>query len=206
MVDYIIIIDNGHGTPVRLGGKHSPPLKDGTVISEPIINRVVASQAVNSLISKGVDTRLLVPEIFDISLQERVRRETLIYQEAKKAGKKSLFLSVHFNALHNYWNAANGLETWYFYKSKASKKFAEVMQSDLVLTSNQKNRGIKGAYSSYWKTKIYILRYTKSPAILVELGFMDNKKEVSYMLDNKWLCKRGIDIANSIFHYIKYKL
>ena len=63
-----ILIDNGHG--VETPGKRSP---DGR-FREYAYTRLIASGVVQHLIYRGFDAELLVPEITDMPLKERVRR------------------------------------------------------------------------------------------------------------------------------------
>ncbi len=63
-----ILLDNGHGQDTP--GKRSP---DG-FFREYAYTRFLAKQIQEHLIALGLDARLLVPELDDISLPERCRR------------------------------------------------------------------------------------------------------------------------------------
>ena len=63
-----ILIDNGHG--IDTPGKRSP---DGS-LREYLYNRQIAQAIVEKLKEKDIDAELLVTEIEDVSLKERVAR------------------------------------------------------------------------------------------------------------------------------------
>lgn len=102
-----ILIDNGHGhnTP----GKRSP---DGK-FREYAYNREISKRTVADLIDRGYDAEILVPEEYDVSLEERVRR---VNARCLALGKTNVILvSVHVNAAGNgsKWTNATG---WSVYK------------------------------------------------------------------------------------------
>ena len=67
-----ILIDNGHGKETP--GKRSPVWPDGSQLYEYEFNRDIARRVYAVLTARGVDCELIVSEICDISLAERVRR------------------------------------------------------------------------------------------------------------------------------------
>ncbi len=196
----MIIIDNGHGNPTLLGGKQSPPFSDGSRVFEWDVNRQVVEDLVCLLEKDGIDYHILVPEVKDISLRERVERANHIYE----SNQDSIFISVHHNA-HGYgneWTDANGYETWYYNESVKGREYAQKMQDSIGQLG--RNRGIKEAYKEYtyqgkkYMTKIYVLKYTKMPAILVELGFMTNLNEATKMKSREHIRKAAESIYNGI--------
>ena len=68
-----ILIDNGHGKETP--GKRSPVWPDGSQLYEYEFNRDIARRVYAVLTARGVDCELIVSEICDISLAERVRRD-----------------------------------------------------------------------------------------------------------------------------------
>jgi len=100
------------------------------------------------------------------------------------------FVSFHRNAFNN---KAHGVETFTYYKSsKKSKELAKKVQSKLI-SLGFTNRGTKEA-------NFHVLRETKAPAILIEMGFIDNVE------DNKLFdCKRD-EIVKAITQAILSQL
>lgn len=85
------------------------------------------------------------------------------------------FISFHRNAFKP--EAATGVETYtYLNQDSRSKAMADKIQAVLV-NIGFVNRGVK-------KANFHVLRETKAPAILIELGFIDNSKDNS-LFDSK---------------------
>lgn len=81
---------------------------------------------------------------------------------ANQAGA-DLFVSIHCNAAES--RSARGVETWYYQMGE----FAAAVQSCLSCLGLV-NRGIK-------QGNFYVLKHTRMPAVLVELGFLSNPDE-----------------------------
>lgn len=85
------------------------------------------------------------------------------------------FISFHRNAFSP--EKATGVETYTYTNQDAkSKSMAEKIQA-AVVSIGFSNRGVK-------KENFHVLRETKAPAVLVELGFIDNTKDNS-LFDSK---------------------
>ena len=91
-----------------------------------------------------------------------------------------LFVSLHLNA-YQKTNNAMGVETYYYSSSSKGKTYATNVQNELVKEVGWKNRGIKTA-------NFYVIKNTKAPAILVELGFCDSKIDMD-LFDVEKVCK-----------------
>lgn len=85
------------------------------------------------------------------------------------------FISFHRNAFKP--EAATGVETYtYLNQDARSKAMADKIQAAIV-NLGFVNRGVK-------KANFHVLRETKAPAVLIELGFIDNSKDNS-LFDSK---------------------
>lgn len=101
------------------------------------------------------------------------------------------FISFHRNA----WKpeTGSGVETFtYLNTSQKSKNLAKKIQSNLVEIGFI-NRGVK-------KANFHVLRETKAPAILMEIGFIDNTE------DNKLFDRKKEDIIRGISQAILEQL
>ena len=78
------------------------------------------------------------------------------------------FVSIHCNSADD--KTAEGVETWYYKESTSGKALAQSVQNELAKIDGVKDRGIKGG-------EFYVLKYTKAPSILIELGFISHEAE-----------------------------
>jgi len=82
----------------------------------------------------------------------------------------SIFVSVHYN--YTWKQHVSGIET--FYHSNSGKKLAEYVQRGMLRYTRAVDRGAKYG-------RFYVIRNTKSPAILVEGGFISHSQERTRM-------------------------
>lgn len=108
----------------------------------------------------------------------RTTDTTLSLQQRSNYENKSnydYFISFHRNAFKA--EAAIGVETYtYINQGVKSKAMADKIQNAIV-NLGFVNRGVK-------KANFHVLRETKAPAVLIELGFIDNSKD-NALFDNK---------------------
>ena len=102
---------------------------------------------------------------------------------AKRANhaNSDLHISVHANAYGNSWNGANGIETFvYNLHDTRSTRAAKAIQKEMIKATGLHDRGVKE------NPNLYILNRTKMPAVLVECGFMTNKKEAELLRSDSY--------------------
>ena len=96
-----------------------------------------------------------------------------------------IFLSLHTNASVN--PAATGCETLVYSRaSEVAFDLAGDIVDRLSLVTGLRNRGVVE------RPGLYVLRRTKMPAVLVEMGFITNPYDAALMNDSPWLFARGI--------------
>jgi len=162
MSKYLYILDNGHGLNTK--NKESIIWKDGTQLKEYQFNRDIVKYLSFMLRESNIDFEILVPELRDVALRERVSR-------ANELGKHrdSILISVHSNQFTD--EKVFGFETHYY---KSGLKIAEIFQKYTGTLS--KDRGIK-------QSNFYIIKNTSMSAILTENGFYSNEKQCKDLLN-----------------------
>lgn len=171
-----ILIDNGHGS--NTAGKRSP---DG-LFREYAWNREIAAQVVYGLRKLGYDAELLVPELYDVSLLERVHRVNV---KCQSLGKENVILvSVHGNAagMGKEWMSARG---WCAFTCAGQTK-SDILAEHLYKAAERnfvghKIRTDKTDGDKDLEKAFYICRKTLCPAVLTENFFYDNKEDLAYM-------------------------
>lgn len=116
------------------------------------------------------------------------------------ASKAELFLSIHMNGFDD--ESACGTETWHAPGSVKGKKFAELINAELIRPNELhtfKNRGAKED-----KRGLYVLQATSMPAALTEIGFISNAKEREFIKTHKELIAKRLCVAICKYFNIEY--
>lgn len=172
-----ILIDNGHGS--NTAGKRSP---DG-LFREYAYTREIAAEVTYQLRRKGYDAELLVPELYDVALIERVHRVNVKCQS--NGASNVLLVSIHCNAAGNgkEWKSARGWEAWTSPGQTEGDKLAECLYES-ALESFAPGTPIRSDWGDgdFDKENHFtILSKTLCPAVLTENFFQDNKEDVEFM-------------------------
>jgi N-acetylmuramoyl-L-alanine amidase len=190
-----IALDDGHG--METAGKRTPYLPElGRQYRENEFNREVVKHLNAELKRHGFKTLLTAPTDADTSLSARVKA-------ANNAGV-DLFISVHFNALDGTFGGSDpegfSAHVYKGNRNTVSGKFATVALKHLAQGTKQKNRGLV-------EQDLYVTRETKMPAVLFELGFMDNKREALLMTTGAFQKECAIELAKAVceFYGVAYK-
>lgn len=107
------------------------------------------------------------------------------------ANNVTIVVSIHVNAATN--PSANGVETFSHTGSREGAKLAKAIQDSLVASKLfDSNRGTKTA-------NFHILRETKAPAALTELGFITNIKDIQNLKKQNEI---ALAVAKGILNYL----
>ncbi|GAH36673.1 unnamed protein product [marine sediment metagenome] len=104
------------------------------------------------------------------------------------------FISIHCNGSEN--KKAKGVEVWYYKGSKLGKQIAGLFQERLCIWGSS-DRGVRKAYAK-GKRKIYVLKHTRMPAILIELGFLSSSFDRRKLCYAEWKRVVAKEIAELI--------
>ena len=191
----IILIDNGHGAETP--GKCSP---DGR-LREYAWTREIARRVCDKLKASGYNARLLVPELNDVSLRERVRRVNSVCAGA--GSDNVLLVSIHVNAAGTgQWHNASGWAGWDAPNaSQRSRKLATLLDAEAVRLNLKGNR----SREPFFTGNFAILRDTKCPAVLTENMFQDNLHDVAYLLSDRGKSEITNLHITAITEYLKSK-
>lgn len=174
-----IYIDAGHGgkDPGAIGNGLKE--KDITLSVALKVATILQRHKISVVQSRTTDTFL--------SLTERTNK-------ANKANA-NIFVSIHANAFGN--NQAQGVETFSYPNSRNGARLSKYIQDNILAAKlYTKNRGTKTA-------NFAVLRQTKMPAALVEMGFITNSQDAD-LLKNKQN-EFAQAIAKGILQYLGIK-
>ena len=175
-----VCIDPGHGG-------HDPGAVGGGV-KEKDIALSVAKQIGAYLEARGCTVMLTRETDVFIELSDRARMAN--------SAKAGLYVSVHCNSAES--NArATGMEVYHYtHASEASKRAARIIYDKLLPASGLRGRGVKA-------DNFAVLRETKMPAVLVELGFVSNPDDRAKLTYSAWQDDAAKAIADGIIEALK---
>ena len=174
---YYALILNGHG--INTPGKCSPD----NSIKEYQYNREIATAVYSRLLDEpNIKPILIVPELQDISLAERVRR--INNYVAKYGSKNCIMVEVHLNAAGNgKWMNARGWSIWTTKGQNISDKLANVFYNVAIhLFGIDKCRKDMSDGDPDYESNFYVIKNSNCAAVLTENFFQDNKQDVEYLL------------------------
>lgn len=174
----IVVIDPGHG------GNDSGAVYGG--VNEKDLNLAISLKLNELLKDKGVKVYLTRTEDKTVGLYERTDFANNL--------NASLFLSVHNNA---YMTSSRGTETLYYpngvcINSVTGKTFAQTVQNNLVKALGTVDRGI------IERPNLAVLRTSKMPAALAEVGFMTNSAELEKLKDPDFQQKAAQALCDAV--------
>lgn len=195
----LILIDNGHGN--NTPGKRSP---DNSLL-EYKYTREIAARVASKLRRRGYNAELLVPEIYDIPLLDRVHRVNV---KCGSHGRDEVILvSIHCNAAGDgkEWKKATGWEAWTSPGETRSDILARYLLDEAIKAfpgkkirvhkPNKNERDKEAAFT--------ILQKTMCPAVLTENFFMDNKEDVEFLLSEAGKAAVVDCHVNGIMFYLR---
>ncbi|HFU4460012.1 TPA: N-acetylmuramoyl-L-alanine amidase, partial [Streptococcus suis] len=195
---YTVYIDPGHG------GRDSGASYSG--IHEKNLAMSVSNKLRDNLLQRGIN--VLMTRTGDYDVDFRTERSRM----ANNSGA-DLFVSIHFNATGaGVQSSIKGIETYWYqydpeYQPKINKEkhndptrlaeseiLANKVQSSLIKETGAVNRGVR-------RETFAVLRETAIPAILVELGFMDNPVELAVIKEDKYHVKLAKALTQGIMDW-----
>lgn len=156
--ELIVCIDAGHGGYDSGAVDNSRYEKDDNLKIAKLVNQYLEEKGIKTVMTRDNDT--------NVSLRQRCN-----IANNKEA---DIFVSIHRNSSE----AGKGIEIWTSRsKNKDDLNLANSILNKLVETEIQENRGVKSGTAKGGFTDYYVLKNTKMPSCLVELGFISDDKD-----------------------------
>ena len=177
---FSVVIDPGHGGPdpgaIGIGG-----LRETDVVLE-------VSKTVKKLLSdKGVKVKLTRKNEVDLDLPPRV--------SFANNTDSDIFVSIHANASRGKRRDINGLETYYFRGWRGRLLAKKIQKQILRVSPGSPDRGVK-------QGRFYVIKNTKMPAVLVEIGFLTGKLDARRLEKAIHRKRLAYAIAKGILDYL----
>ncbi|WP_408955823.1 N-acetylmuramoyl-L-alanine amidase [Natroniella sp. ANB-PHB2] len=113
-----------------------------------------------------------------------------IWAERVESNKDDIFISIHCNGAPN--PSVQGIETFYYKGSEKGEALARAIQGSLIDATKEVDRSVKSS------DNLYVLRRTKCPAVLVEIGFITNEYEEKMLNSSDYQLKLALAIVKGI--------
>ena len=183
-----IALDAGHGA--RGKSTHTGAAANGLIEDE------VALDLVNRI---GHHIRLAGHQTLDTRHDDKLVALSARGKMAVEGGC-DLFLSVHCNAGSS---SAQGVEAFVAEEDDHSAKIAKVLV-DCVASKGMVNRGVKwDSQSQHSSLRVLRDTYKHMPAVLIEIGFLTNTRDVLHLKDKFFRESVSIAIAKECIRCAK---
>ena len=183
--DKVVVIDAGHG-----GSDTGAVGPRGT--TEKAVALAVALKTEKILQDEGFKVVMTRRTDIDVAAPNASNTAELQARVNKAPSQADIFISIHCNAFSN--PKSNGMETYYYGSSAKAQKLAKLMNEELAKYGGLFNRGVKVA-------NFYVLKHTKCPATLIEIGFITNPDEEKLLASEKYQNKLAGAIASAVKKY-----
>lgn len=180
-----IYIDQGHNPNNPNAGAEGNGYREQDLVFE------IGLEAAELLRAAGQEVRLSRPTA---DTQLGTSNATSLAARVNDANSwgADCFVSLHANA--SDITSASGSEAYVFRLGGDAETLAESILAELSDMTGLEDRGV------FQRPTLYVLRKTRMPATLVELGFITNPVDASLMANEPWLFASGV--ANGILSYL----
>lgn len=189
----VIVLDAGHGGPD--GGASS----SGDEVIEKYVALSITEKLRDYLQEQGatvVMTRNGDYDLADEGMKGYSRRKSVDLRrrvEIINTSNADLYLSIHLNALPN--SSSKGAQTFYYGSLIENERFAKYVQAELRESLNNTHRLAKII------NHVYLMKYSKVPGALVEVGFLSNYEESQQLKDKEYQDKLAAAIYRGVMRY-----
>jgi N-acetylmuramoyl-L-alanine amidase len=189
-----VVVDAGHGG-------HDTGAVGRSGLQEKEVNLNIALRVYRLLKAMGVNvclTRVGDNAVRPWTRGNRQQQKTELLTRCQIANQMEadLFVSIHANARRSNPMEHRGTET--YYRRPESFAFAHAMQRELVQIIGLPDGGVIRHPKS-----IIVLRYTKMPSILVEVGYLSHPADEALLATEELRERAAMGIVNGVRKYVE---
>ena len=187
----LVVIDAGHGgfDPGKVGIDGQLEKDINLSIAKKLKAYLEASD-VNVVMTRDTDTGLYQSGDSHKKVSD-MRRRCDIINEARP----DLVVSIHQNSYHQ--EEINGGQVFYYKTSQNGKRLAEILQERFDYVLGEANRRGAKANDNY-----YLLLHVKEPIVIVECGFLSNRKEAKALESEDYQDRMAWTIHMGVMEYL----
>lgn len=181
----VVVIDSGHGgnDPGKIG-INSALEKDINLQIAQKIQKLLEEQGVKVVMTREDESSLRESKTEDLKARVELINQT----------KPSLVVSIHQNSYSD--ESIHGAQVFYYTHSKEGENAAKVLQEALRQIEPENHRQAK-ANDTY-----YLLKKTEVPMVIVECGFLSNRKEAEQLCSEEYQIQVAQAVVDGILEIV----
>ncbi|KQL52165.1 N-acetylmuramoyl-L-alanine amidase [Heyndrickxia shackletonii] len=187
----IIYLDPGHGGPDGGAGDDDALEKEIALKISLKLRDFLQEQGALVLMTRETDKDLAGSDVRGYSRRKVVDLKKRL--ELINDSDADLYISIHLNSIPSpRWS---GAQTFYSPHLIENKRVAKFIQDELIKNLGNTDRQAKMLQN------VYIVKNSKKPGALVEVGFLSNAQERQNLKSDKYQEKVSASIYNGIMRY-----
>ena len=190
----VVVVDAGHGgtDPGKVGVDGSLEKDINLAVAERL-KTYLEQDDVKVIMTREADTGLYSETDSRKKMADMKKRCEIIEESGA-----DLVVSIHQNSYHE--EPVSGGQVFYYRDSSKGKALAEILQDRFDYVLGDQNRRLPKANGNY-----YLLLHVKCPIVIVECGFLSNRKEAALLNSGEYQDKLAYTIHMGIMEYLNKK-
>ena len=187
----VVFLDAGHGDfdPGKVSVDGSLE-KDVNLAIALRLKTYLEQSDVKVVMTRETDTALYGKEDSRKKMADMKARCRIIEESGA-----DLVVSIHQNSYHQ--EEVSGGQVFYYKSSEKGKRLAEIIQKRFDYVLGEQNRRLARANGNY-----YLLLHVKCPIVIVECGFLSNRKEAALLQDPEYQDRMAWTVHMGIMEYL----
>ena len=187
----VVVVDAGHGgtDPGKVGVDGSLEKDINLAVAERL-KTYLEQDDVKVIMTRETDTGLYSETDSRKKMADMKKRCEIIEESGA-----DLVVSIHQNSYHE--EPVSGGQVFYYRDSSKGKALAEILQERFDYVLGDQNRRLPKANGNY-----YLLLHVKCPIVIVECGFLSNRKEAALLNSGEYQDKLAYTIHMGIMEYL----
>ena len=187
----VVVVDAGHGgtDPGKVGVDGSLEKDINLAVAERL-KTYLEQDDVKVIMTRETDTGLYSETDSRKKMADMKKRCEIIEESGA-----DLVVSIHQNSYHE--ESVSGGQVFYYRDSSKGKALAEILQDRFDYVLGDQNRRLPKANGNY-----YLLLHVKCPIVIVECGFLSNRKEAALLNSGEYQDKLAYTIHMGIMEYL----
>ena len=186
----LIVVDPGHGgVDPGAVGRGGALEKDITLAVALRLAELLRQGGATVLLTRETDTDLADPETWDLATRKKDDLARRV--ELANARRAQVFVSIHVNSFGS--GAERGAQTFYRAGHPEGRRLATAIQREF-------QRRL-ATYREPKEADYYVLRNTRMPAVVVEVGFISHQAEERLMQDPAYQTKLAWCVYAGLVRY-----